>query len=85
MCANGLAIHDAPPTAFKPKVKNYFYNREKLKVKPKDDSGVACSACLGHVMLSQQVKHFKLPKKNPLQSIFGSQAIATLIEPLSFL
>ncbi|MBK6858870.1 MAG: hypothetical protein V9E90_12990 [Saprospiraceae bacterium] len=45
MCANGLAIHDAPPTAFKPKVKNYFYNREKLKVKPKDDSGVACSAC----------------------------------------
>jgi len=42
---NGLAIHAAPPNAFKPKVKNYFYNREKLKVKPKDDSGVACSAC----------------------------------------
>ncbi|MEI2695215.1 MAG: hypothetical protein V9E90_09115 [Saprospiraceae bacterium] len=45
MCANGLAIHAAPPTAFKPKVKNNFYKPKKLRVKPKDDSGVACSAC----------------------------------------
>jgi len=36
-------------------------------------------------MLSQQVKHFKLPKNNPMQFIFKSQTIATLIEPQRFL